>query len=119
MEFPIFSGSEDPLIWIYRCEKFFLRQCIAALDRMGLAALHMLDEAQLWDHQVEREHPGIGWEEFTKQCTIQFGPSTHTNPLSDLILLEQSGNVAEYLNIFQKKLACPSHVVQVDHSRIK
>ncbi|XP_068639429.1 uncharacterized protein [Aristolochia californica] len=71
------------------------------VDRVGLAAFHMLGEAQVWGHLLKKEHLGIGWEDFIELYTIRFGPPTHTNPLGDLILLKQTGNVADYKKLFQ------------------
>ncbi|XP_068639395.1 uncharacterized protein [Aristolochia californica] len=69
-------------------------------DKVGLGAFHMLDEEQLWGHQLELEHPGIEWDEFKELCTIRFGSPAQSNPLGDLQ--------------FQEKLARASKVVRVD-----
>ncbi|XP_068663003.1 uncharacterized protein [Aristolochia californica] len=85
---------------IPRCEFFLSHQRTTAVDRVGLAAFHMLSTVQLWGHQLKKEHLGMGWEDFKELCTIWFGPPTHTNPLDDLILLKQTGSVAEYQKLF-------------------
>ncbi|XP_068666470.1 uncharacterized protein [Aristolochia californica] len=56
LDFPVFNGVDNPLTWLYRCEFFFYNQCTTDIDKVGLAAFHMLDEAQLWGHQLELEH---------------------------------------------------------------
>ena len=60
LEFPSFDGSEDPLVWLRRCEQFFGNQRIPEEERMGLAAFHLTGEAQLWFYQVEQEEAGLG-----------------------------------------------------------
>lgn len=59
LNFPTFDGSEDPLIWLHRYEKFFTNQHTSERDKVGLTALHMLSETQLWYHQLESEQPTI------------------------------------------------------------
>ncbi|XP_068657862.1 uncharacterized protein [Aristolochia californica] len=114
LDFPMFKGSEDPLIWLYGCEKFFSHQRTAETEKVRIATFHMLDEAQLRGHQLEMENPNIDWEEFKESCTIQFGPPAQRNPLGDLVLLRQTGTVEQYQKAFQEKLARASKIVRVD-----
>uniref|UniRef100_A0A2P2IJA5 Uncharacterized protein n=1 Tax=Rhizophora mucronata TaxID=61149 RepID=A0A2P2IJA5_RHIMU len=36
LDFPTYSGAEDPLIWLHRCEKFFTNQCTIEADKVAL-----------------------------------------------------------------------------------
>lgn len=47
LDFPTFNGIEDPLIWLHRCEQFFANQRTAKINKVSLAAFHMMGEAQL------------------------------------------------------------------------
>ncbi|XP_070028898.1 uncharacterized protein [Nicotiana sylvestris] len=114
MDFPTFNGSEDPLIWLHRCEKFFSNQKTNEVDKVGLAAFHLLGEAQLWYHQVEQEYPFVDWSEFKEYCALRFGPPLGSNPLGDLVNLKQTGSIEEYQRQFQERLARASKCVRVD-----
>ncbi|XP_068657965.1 uncharacterized protein [Aristolochia californica] len=105
---------EDPLIWLYGCEKFFNHQRTVAYDRVQLAAFHLLGEAQLWYQQVEADKLLVEWDEFMELCTLRFGPLAYSNPLGDLVLLHQTGSVELYQKQFQEKLARASSMVWVD-----
>ncbi|KAL8140348.1 hypothetical protein V2J09_006369 [Rumex salicifolius] len=105
MEFPKYDGAEDPLGWLKRCEKFFANQRTAEGDKVHLAAFHLLDEAQLWFDQVEKEEANLNWERFRECCHVRFGPPMSNNPLGELVNLKQSGSVAEYQENFQILLA--------------
>ncbi|OIT36536.1 hypothetical protein A4A49_64472, partial [Nicotiana attenuata] len=70
LDFPTFDGSTNPLIWLHRCEKFFSNQHTQEEDKVGLAAFHMLGEAQLWYHQLEIENPSMSWVELKDCCTL-------------------------------------------------
>ncbi|KAK4726929.1 hypothetical protein R3W88_031846 [Solanum pinnatisectum] len=48
MDFPTYDGTNDPLIWAYRCEQFFENQHTAEAEKVGVAGFHLLGEAQLW-----------------------------------------------------------------------
>lgn len=48
MDFFIFSGLEDPLIWLHRCKKFLSNQRARGKSKGNLVASHMMIEAQLW-----------------------------------------------------------------------
>ncbi|XP_068667724.1 uncharacterized protein [Aristolochia californica] len=81
---------------------------------VGLAAYHLLGEAQLWFYQVESDRLMQDWEEFKELSTIRFGPPAHCNPLGDLVLLRQTAPVELYQKQFQEKLATTSRMVRLD-----
>ncbi|OIT36537.1 putative mitochondrial protein, partial [Nicotiana attenuata] len=114
LDFPTFDGSTNPLIWLHRCEKFFSNQHTQEEDKVGLAAFHMLGEAQLWYHQLEIENPSMSWVELKDCCTLRFGPPARSNPLGELVNLKQTGTVEEYQRLFQERLARASKCVRID-----
>ncbi|OIT08856.1 hypothetical protein A4A49_55398, partial [Nicotiana attenuata] len=70
LDFPTYDGTEDPLIWLHRCEKFFANQRTANQEKVGLASFHMVGEAQLWVYQLELEEPNLTWGVFKEYCTL-------------------------------------------------
>ncbi|KAL4366769.1 hypothetical protein GQ457_05G003480 [Hibiscus cannabinus] len=105
MEFPTYDGVGDPLGWLKRCEKFFGNQRTNEDDKVGLAAFHLLGEAQLWFDQVEEEEADLDWGRFKECCHVRFGPPMSNNPLGELANLKQTGTVEEYQSQFQSLLA--------------
>ncbi|XP_068638457.1 uncharacterized protein [Aristolochia californica] len=112
--FPTFNGLEDPLIWLRRCEKKFSHQRTTANDILGLAAFHLLGEAQLWYNQIELDRLLVDWAKLKELYTLHFGPPAHSNHLGDLVLLHQTGSVELYQKQFQEKLARSGRMVRVD-----
>ncbi|XP_019053919.1 PREDICTED: uncharacterized protein LOC109114927 [Nelumbo nucifera] len=110
LEFPSYSGSGDPLGWLYHYEQFFRNQRTEEKDKVSLVAFHMTDEAQLWFYRVEQEEPGLNWDQFKSYCLLRFGPPLTSNPLGELINLKQIGTVVEYQRQFQTLLARASLV---------
>jgi len=47
-EFPGYDGKTDPLIFINKCESFFLQQRIMAEERVWMASYNLQEGAQLW-----------------------------------------------------------------------
>lgn len=105
LDFPTYNGSEDPLIWLHRCEQFFDNQRTMAAEKVSLAAFHMLGEAHLWYYKLKQEEPDITWAKFSEYCTFRFGPPLRSNSLGDLVNLKQTGSVDEYQRQFQSLLA--------------
>lgn len=48
LDFPAYDDIEDPIVWLHKCErKKNLHQCTTEIEKVGLAAFHMLGEAQM------------------------------------------------------------------------
>lgn len=47
LDFPQFTGKEDPLIWLHRCDLYFQTTRTPHREKVGLAAFNMTGEAQL------------------------------------------------------------------------
>lgn len=91
--------------WLYRCEQFFQNQKTNEEDKVGLAAFHLLGEAQLWCYKLKQEEPNLKWDQFKSYCLLTFGPPMSGNPSGELVNLKQVGSVGEYQKQFQTLLA--------------
>lgn len=91
------------------CDKFFHDQRIAEVevevDKVGLAAFHMIREAQIWIFKPEEEESRITWDTFKNYCHLHFGPPLRNNPLGELAKLKQTSSVEENKHKFQALLA--------------
>nr|GMD86704.1 putative mitochondrial protein [Ipomoea batatas] len=106
MEFPTFSGHEDPLIWLHHCELYFHTAHTPVHAQVELAAFNMTGKAQLWYYQILRGERRMTWGIFKDYCKLRFGPSHNTNPLGDLINVKQRArHIDEYVSDFQLLLA--------------
>ena len=61
IDFPRFFG-EDPIGWIYKCERFFEYNSIDNQNKVKLAILHLEDKALQWYQWFEKTHCIISWE---------------------------------------------------------
>ncbi|CAN0926197.1 hypothetical protein LINGRAHAP2_LOCUS35196 [Linum grandiflorum] len=105
-DFPHFSGTEDPLSWLYRCELYFMNQHVPPASRVPTASYYLTGEAQLWYHHLRQDHTDLSWDQFRNFCTHRFGPPGSANLLGDLSNLKQLGRpVEDYITDFQTRLA--------------
>ncbi|XP_019171796.1 PREDICTED: uncharacterized protein LOC109167247 [Ipomoea nil] len=105
MDFPLFSGDEDPSLWLLRCESYFRNANIPDSDRINFAAHHMIGEAQLWYHSETELMKFPSWAAFKTDCCLSFGPPRSINALGELKQLFQAGrNIDEYVKEFRTLL---------------
>nr|GMD05761.1 putative mitochondrial protein [Ipomoea batatas] len=83
LEFPTFSGKEDPLVWLHRCELFFDKSPVSDHEKVSTAAYYMFDVAQLWFSKRIQDNQQFSWAQFKAACTLRFGPPRSINPLGD------------------------------------
>lgn len=100
LNFPMFDGHEDPLLWLNRCEQFFRGQHTLEEDKVWLATFHMTGSAQLWYHRLERDMGTPSWCRFVKLINTCFGPALRINPLGELIALHKKGMVCDFSDQF-------------------
>jgi hypothetical protein len=103
-DFPTYDGFVDSLGWLHRCEQFFRGQCTLEADKVWIAAYHLVDNAQFWYLQFERDHGIPAWQHFKEACHLQFGPSGHANPLAKLARPPFTSTVADYTSRFMAPL---------------
>lgn len=63
---------------------------------MGLAAFHLVGEAQLCFHQIEQEETNLNWGRFKEFYDMRFGPPLSNNILGELANLKQTGSIEEF-----------------------
>ena len=105
MKFHFYDGKIDPLAWLSCCDHFFCHQHIPEEEKVEIASYHLDKDAQVWFLELDRDRPGISWEEFKRQCHIRFGPSIQSNKLGELSKLRQGGTVEEFQHKFEQLAA--------------
>jgi hypothetical protein len=71
LEFPLYDGKIDPLAWLSRCDHFFRHQRIPEEEKVEIASYHLDEDAQVWFLKLDRDRPGISWEDFKRQCHLR------------------------------------------------
>jgi hypothetical protein len=103
-EFPRYDGKTDPLIFINKCESFFLQQRIMAEERVWMASYNLNNVAQLWYMQVQEDEGTPTWARFKDLLNLRFGPSLRSAPLFELSACRRTGTVTEYQDQWQALL---------------
>jgi hypothetical protein len=98
--FPTYDGSEDPLPWLNRCDRFFHVQGTLDAGKVFLASFYMFGEASQWFSLLELNQGKPSWEEFVCLVNQCFGPPLCSNPLGELIHLRREGMVVEFQGKF-------------------
>jgi hypothetical protein len=60
LNFPVFSG-EDPQLWKYRCEKYFMMYGVEDLLWISVASMHLEGAAARWFQPVEQRLSATSW----------------------------------------------------------
>ncbi|GJZ89690.1 retrotransposon gag protein, partial [Tanacetum coccineum] len=102
LDFPVYDGKNDPLVWLSRCEHYFRHQHIPESEKVEIACYHLDEDAQVWFLKLDIDRPGILWEEFKRECHRRFGAIVQGNKLRELCKLRQSGTVEEYHRKFEQ-----------------
>ncbi|KAB5548164.1 hypothetical protein DKX38_011570 [Salix brachista] len=110
LDFPLYDGKIDPLVWLSRCEHYFHHQHTTEDEKVEIASYHLDADAQIWFLKLDRDRPGISWVEFKRQCQLRFGPSLQGNKLGELAKLRQGGTVVEYQRKFEQLAAQAGHL---------
>jgi hypothetical protein len=103
-EFPRYDGKTDPLIFINKCESFFLQQRIMPEERVWMASYNLNDVAQLWYMQVQEDEGTPNWPRFKDLLNLRFGPPLRSAPLFELSSCRRTGTVTEYQDQWQALL---------------
>jgi hypothetical protein len=74
IEFPRFDGTSDPLQWIHRCGCYFRARRTPDGKCIVYAAFYLLDDAQVWFHQLPDDGRPPTWEHFVLLIAARFGP---------------------------------------------
>jgi hypothetical protein len=100
IEFPKYDGTGDPPPWLNRCERYFHVRRTPELKQVALATCYLLDDVQLWFHQMALNGGRPTWAQFTQLVNARFGPPLIDTPLSELAMLRRSGSVDEFVKRF-------------------
>lgn len=103
-EFPRYDGKSDPLIFINKCESFFVQQRIMVEERVWMASYNLQDEAQLWYMQVQEDEGTPTWARFKELLNLRFGPPLRSAPLFELSSCRRTRTVEDYQDLFQALL---------------
>jgi hypothetical protein len=104
LDFPKYSGKEDPLPFLSRCEAYFHLTRIME-EKVLMAALHLEAAAQLWYMRVHKEEGTPSWRHFSELLNTRFGPPLRAHPLDELTMCRRTGTVTEYQDRFLGLLA--------------
>ncbi|XP_015161375.1 uncharacterized protein [Solanum tuberosum] len=103
IEFPRFNGS-DLRSWLCKVDQFFSLDEIPYNQKVKIASLHF-DGLSIECHLAylrSRQHlPYPTWEEYLFALTDRFG-AEFEDPMAELKLVKQTGNVKDYQNEFDK-----------------
>jgi hypothetical protein len=61
MEFPIYDGEVDPLVWLNRCEQFFDTQRTPSTKKVGPASFHLTGDAQRVPMDIQPGAASLNW----------------------------------------------------------
>ena len=101
LRLPKYDGTDDPDIWLHRCELFFRLQRTEEGDKVCLAAFHMTGAAQIWYYGHERNNGVPTWPQFAESVRRRFAAlMRRKNAFRELIQLRHTGSVAEYRDEF-------------------
>ncbi|CAL1354645.1 unnamed protein product [Linum trigynum] len=108
IEFPRFTGHEDPSGWMSRVEKYFKYQGISDEQKVALASFHLEDDANHWIMWLEEEFEQSGkemwWEDFCEEFWKRYGASEKAAGHEALAKIKQTGTVEDYQQTFEKLL---------------
>ncbi|CAO2161375.1 unnamed protein product [Urochloa humidicola] len=117
LDFPKYSGKDDPLPFLNRCEAYFQLGRIMEEEKVLMAALHLEDMAQLWYMRVSQEEGTPSWRRFAELLNLRFGPPLRSHPLGELTTCRRTGTVAEYQDRFLGLL--PRAGSLTDHQQVQ
>lgn len=100
IDFPRFQG-ENPLGWLYKCERFFEFNLIDENQKVKLAAMHLDEKGIQWYHWFEKTKNPINWKEFEYGLRVQLGPNIYEDAIGELTKLCQSSTVKCYQERFE------------------
>lgn len=71
-ELPCFA-SQEPKVWIRKCERYFIQYRVDNEQRVELAALYLNDVAEVWYQSMVLSGGIPNWIEFREELISRFG----------------------------------------------
>lgn len=105
-----FQG-ENPLLWLDRCCTYFEMYRVPMTQWVSTVTLYIEGHAALWLQAFKRHHVLMGWELFGQAVEEEFGLEEYDAQMNRLLLLKQTGTVAEYRVTFE---LCMYHLLALD-----
>jgi hypothetical protein len=113
LKFPKFDGSDAPMPWLNRCERYFHVRHTSEHQRVAFATFYLLDDAQLWFHRMELNGGRPTWPQFVQLVNARFGTPLTDSPIGELTMLRRTGTVDDYSKRF---IALPCHDTTLSES---
>lgn len=101
LEFPEFDGSHTH-IWLKKCIKYFTLCKISDDPRVDLAALNMIDRAELWVTRYLANRVHDDWNDFVIDVNARFRDEFETNVVQEFNGLQQTDSIESYIHIHKR-----------------
>ncbi|WVZ95670.1 hypothetical protein U9M48_041404 [Paspalum notatum var. saurae] len=105
VDFPKFDGTTDPMLFLNKCESYFLQQRVVEEEKVWLASFNMDGAAQQWYMHLQKEEGTPNWRCFSELVEIHFGPPLRANQMGELVACRRTGTVEDYSTRFLERLA--------------
>ncbi|KAG2314507.1 hypothetical protein Bca4012_065198 [Brassica carinata] len=101
VEMPIFSGK-SPFGWISRVERFFRYGKFNEEEKLELVSLSLEEPMLNWFNGELLTDPFVSWNNFTERILDRFAGSLEEDPAARLFSIQQTGDIADYVNEFEE-----------------
>lgn len=100
LEFPKFDGT-NPRLWIKKCCKYFSLCKISEDQKVDLASLNMIDQAEHWISSYLSIRKNVDWSDFVIELNARFKDSTANNVVEQFNKLQQGESLESYIDEFE------------------
>jgi hypothetical protein len=73
-DFPRYDGTTDPMLFLNKCDAYFLQHRTTVDEKVRIASYHLDEVAQLWFTQVQEDDGTPNWAHFKELLNVRFGP---------------------------------------------
>lgn len=104
VELPAFNRG-DSVGWVPKAETYFPAQGSPPEMQVQLAQICMEGMTWHWFKILRDSDPQLDWEKLKRSLMDRYGDHDSGNPFSQLKLLQQNGNIDEYVEAFEVLMA--------------